>query len=159
MRSKRSFTLLEILIGIALLAIASGLVGWKMHRAIQKKEFHSALERLKSRFIVCQRLAVATQADWQGQFQKSEAGWVFETTCDEGRVKKLSPLQLGSLEILLDGKRVNGLTVDFFASGQVSPAGTFRFMRKEEIVEWKVSELIQREEGNQQGPLYPSEKS
>ena len=58
----------------------------------------------------------------QSTLKKKDNRWVFETKCDEK--KKLAPLRFDSMEIYFDGKKVNDLTIDFYASGEVLPLGT-----------------------------------
>jgi prepilin-type N-terminal cleavage/methylation domain-containing protein len=154
--TKRSFTLLEVMVAMVLLVIASGVIGMKMYDAVQKKYFQSELERLKARLLVSQRLAVAMQADWKGTLTRHGDEWIFDVACEEQERRKLAPLTLHSA-LLLDGKRFNDLTFDFFASGQVSPTGTLSFSRKSERVDWKLSEIYQRDEGKKLGPIHPAE--
>jgi prepilin-type N-terminal cleavage/methylation domain-containing protein len=151
--SKRPFTLLEVMVAIALLVIASGGIAWKMQGAVRKKQFQSQVERLHTRLAVCQRMAMAMQADWRAVLQHKGNEWILQAFCDEG-TRKLAPLVL-HLEILLDGKKVNEVAVDFFASGQVLPGGVLTLSQKGERVEWKLSEIFQREGGEKLGPLCP----
>lgn len=156
MKSRRFFTLLEVMVAIMLIAIASGGVIWKMQGAIRKKQFQSELERFRARLTVCQRLAVAMQADWTGTLKKNGKEWIFDIDCEEGaRVRKWAPLTLHAA-ISLDGEKFDELQVDFFASGQVHPSGTLVFSQHEERVEWRLSEIFQRDEGKKQGPLCPA---
>ena len=51
MMRKKSFSLLEILVGISLVAFVSSAVVWKMSRLIQKKRFEANVERIQSRIL------------------------------------------------------------------------------------------------------------
>lgn len=157
-KNKRSFTLLEILVAITLLAITSGVIGWKLSEAIGKKQFQSQIERLKIRFTITQKMALAMQSDWKAVLKKQGSQWVLETSSEEAGPKKLAPLKLNSLDILFDGKKVDALTFDFFSSGQVLPEGKFQFSWKKAKLEIKTTELFEREEGKKLGPLHPNEK-
>jgi len=152
-KRRRFFTLLEVMVGIALLTLASGVIGWRMHKAIQKKKFQSGIERLKERFFICQRLAVATQDDWTGEFKQKEKDWVFELSCIDGKIKKLPTLTLEGITIALNGKKVSELDFEFYSSGQVVPEGVLRFSQDSLQEEWKISEIFQREEGKKLGPF------
>lgn len=145
------------MMAIVLLAMASGVIGWKMHKAVEKKQFQSQLERLQTRFTVAQKLAVTMQADWKGVLKKQKKEWVFETTCEEGTARKLSPLHLKAMEVFFDGKKVDELTFDFFSSGKVLPEGNFSFTTPSDKVQWKTSQLFQRQEGKKLGPIHPNE--
>ena len=154
---RRAFTLLEMMVAIVILAIVSGIVGLRMHKAIEKKKFQSELERLRVRFTVSQRLALAMQADWKGTLKRERKGWIFETACEEVSGKRLTPLHLEGIEIFFNGKKVDELTIDFFASGQTFPDGVFLFVRDSEKAQWKTSELFLRDEGKKLGPVHPND--
>lgn len=154
---RRAFTLIEVLIAIVLLAIASSVVGLRMHKAIEKKKFQTELERLRSRLRVSQKLAVSMQADWRGTLKKGEKGWIFEARCEEVEGRRLTPLHLDRLEIFFNGKRVDELNLDFFASGHISPDGVFLFQSDAGKERWKTSDLFLREEGKKLGPPYPND--
>lgn len=156
MRSRRLFTLLEILVSIALLMMASGVVGWRMYGAIKKKRFHAEIEGLRSRFMVCHKLAMAMQADWRGKLQKEGDEWLFTVECEEG-TNRFSPLRL-RINLLWNGKPQKEIDFDFFATGKVSPLGTLLLSQNDEREEWKMDQLFQREEGKKQGPAHPSKK-
>jgi prepilin-type N-terminal cleavage/methylation domain-containing protein len=154
---RRAFTLIEVMVAIVILVIASGIVGLRMHKAIEKKKFQSELERLRIRFTVSQRLATAMQADWKGTLKREGKGWIFETACEEVSGKRLALLHLEPFEIFFNGKRVRELTIDFFCSGYTFPEGIFVFERGEEKSEWKTSDLFLRNEGRKLGPVHPND--
>src|SRR3990167_5990143 len=164
---RRTLTLLEVMVGIALILLASALVGWKLSEAISKKQLSSDLEKLRSRFLVCQRIAATTQADWQGVLEKKGKSWVFESACiDNQKAKKIPPLKLeAALSIYLDGEKMERLVIDFFATGHVYPEGTIVFCLppadpKKEGAEWKLSSIFYRDgdsTGKRLGPIHPSE--
>ncbi len=143
------------MVGIALIAIASSVIGIKTYKAVQKKRFNSTLERLQARILVAQKLAISMQADWHASLQKKGKTWIFETICEEK--KRLSPLRFQSIDIYLNGKKVQSLTLDFYATGEVLPDATLLFKSNSEKAEWKISDLISREEGKKLGPLHPAD--
>lgn len=153
--NRRFFTLLEVMIGIALIALASSLIGVKMHHAIEKKRFQSTLESLKARIMVTQKLAISTQDDWQLTLEKKGHAWTLHTVCENK--KKLSPLHFQNFDVYLNGKKVDCLTLDFFSTGEVLPNGKILLKDKSQKAELKIAELVLREEGKKQGPLYPSD--
>lgn len=160
MRNKRSFTLLEWMIAISLLLIASGLTGWKMRDALLKRKFRSDLDRLRSRCLVCQRLAASTQTDWSGVLRKEKKGWVFELRCvDSSRMGKFAPLKIEIGSILLNGKKLEEIPIDFFASGKIHPEGKLLFREEKYALkeEWDLPQIFFAEEGEKLGPLHPDE--
>jgi hypothetical protein len=154
MRIKTPFTLLEILIGMALLLMASGVMGWNLFHAIKKKRFQSEVERFQARFKTCQKLAMAMQADWIGELKKKGASWTFEVACVQREGQKISPLT-AHCRVFFEGREKSSLIFQFFSTGQVLPQGTFLFVQDEEKMAWKIEEALQREEGTKGGPTQP----
>ena|SRR5579872_1150726 len=157
---KRAFTLLEVMVALALILIVGGLTGWKMHEAVCKKRFQSELSRLQSRIMTCHRLAAAMQCDWKGVLIKEGTGWIFETICIESpESKKLKPLQLHSFDLFLNGKKIHELEIEFFSSGQIDPEGTFLFVADGQKTAWNFPELFLKESSASSkkiGPLSPA---
>ncbi|HSX25505.1 MAG TPA: hypothetical protein VLE89_00685 [Chlamydiales bacterium] len=152
----KRFTLLEVMVGITLLLLASGLIGWKMHGAIQKKRFSANLERFKERCALCQRLAMVTQADWRGLLKQKGDRLIFETTCIESKeINGFAPLTLDSLSLYLDGKKADDLTIEFFSTGQIYPQGLLLFRQTKGSLqeEWSLSQIFQA--GGE--PLHPED--
>lgn len=142
---------------MAIFVMASGVIGWRMHKAIEKKKFQSELERLRVRMKTAQKMAVSMQADWKGTLQREGKGWLFEFHCEEVEGKQLTPLHLDSLDIFWNGQKVDDFTLDFFANGFIFPEGKLVFQSGERREEWKISELFLREQGKKLGPLHPND--
>ncbi len=140
------------MVALVLIAIASGVIGLKMHKAVAKKHFQTQIDRLKERIVVAQQMAVAMEADWKSVWRKEGKEWVVETLCDEESSKKLSPLRLTAIEIQLNGKKVENLVFDFSSTGKVSPLGTLLFIQKEEKRKWDLQTLFSRSEGEKLPP-------
>lgn len=155
---RRTFTLLEVMIAFVLIAIASGIVSLKMHGAIEKKKFHSDIDRLKARMCVAQKLAMAGQADWSGILKREGRGWVFSIHCEEVSGKQLIPLHIAKMDIVLNGKKVQDqLHFDFFASGHTAPEGVISFTRDSYQSKWNGFDLFQRNEGKKGGATHPND--
>lgn len=158
MRNKRTFTLLEWMIAISLLLIASGLVGWKMRDAIATRKFQSDLDRLRERCVICQRIATATQTDWKGVLRKSGADWVFELSCfDSPKMRGFAPLRFSMGAVTFEGKKTELLEFAFYASGKISPEGHLIFSEKERRKKWILPEEFLGDKGGLLGPLHPDE--
>jgi len=162
MRS-RNFSLLEIMVGIALVLIAAGAIGWKMQDMIVKKRFKGDLERLKSRVLSIQALAVNMQADWNGILKFDGKTWTFEALClDPPRAKAFSPMTLHVTDVLLDGKKQETYSFQFFSSGEVWPCGTFEFRSRyvEQSEKLDLPAILGRMSGDgmkKLGPVHPDE--
>lgn len=136
---KRTFTLIEVMVAFVLLAIASSIVGVRMHKAIEKKKFYSEIERFKNRLFVSQRLALAMQSDWKGVLKKENDGWTFLVTCEESNVRQLKPLRMEKKQILFNGREVQELEFSFFSTGIVFPLGKLTIQKGSEFAEWELS--------------------
>lgn len=140
---------------MTLLLIASGAIGWRMQKAIARKQFRSQVERLQVRIQAGHRLAKAMQADWKGILKKEKQGWLFDLVCEEGSAKKFSPLRMDRMAIWLNGKPIDRLEIDFFTSGKLDVKGTLVFSWEGEKISWELASLLGSEEGLKSGPLFP----
>ena len=77
---------------------------------------------------------------------------VFEISCIDGEFKNFPPVKLEGISIALNGKRAKEWEFDFFSCGQVRPEGILLFSQGPLKDEWKISEILLREEGEKQGP-------
>lgn len=139
---KRAFSLLEIMVAFVLLAMAASIIGIQMNKAIQKKKFHTQVERLRDRLNITQKLAVAMQSDWRARLHKESKKWLFESKCIEPDVRELKPLNIDSFEVTFNGKRVELLEFDFYSTGLVKPEGILMFKKGNESIYWKTSDFI-----------------
>ena len=159
--TKRSFSLLEILIGISLLLAASGVLGLRWHQSIQLRKFDTSLTGFRDACQVAYRLAVTTQTDWQGTLKKGPDGWVFEVVCLEGeRPCRLKPVDLKNLEITKSHACLpNPWCLIFFSSGKINPEAVLTFSNTEREKEVSVLEIVGLSEKGaiKQGPVHPQE--
>ena len=163
MKKNRYFSLLEIVVGLSLILMAAGAIGWKMHSFIETRRFKTDLEKLKSRILTTQRLAVNMQADWEGTLKQEGKNWVFATEClDAPKTKAYSPIKLHLSDILLDGKKKGVVFILFFSSGEIWPAGVLTFQNsKDGATEvWDLPAIFGKSQGSgreQLGPIHPDE--
>jgi type II secretory pathway pseudopilin PulG len=128
---KRAFTILELMVGVALLIIASTVIAWKMQGAIEKKRFQSGVDTLCNGLRVCQKLAVVTQADWVGDLSREGGHWIFQAICEEDpRVKGMAPLRIDVGAIFFNKGELDSFRIHFFSSGEVLPKGTLLMIQK-----------------------------
>jgi hypothetical protein len=163
MRTSRAFSLLEIVVGLALLLMAAGAIGWKIHGFVEKKRFATDLERLKSRVITLHRMAINTQSDWEGTFERDGKNWAFHAAClDSSRAPIYSPIELSVSEVIFDGESREAFTMAFYSSGEILPRGKLRFRssRDPKTVEWDLPAIFGNLEGDgirELGPVHPDE--
>jgi type II secretory pathway pseudopilin PulG len=146
MMRKNSFTLLEILIAITLLALVGTVIGVRTSQAIDAKEFQSSIEGLRHQIETIREMAFHTQADW----------WVeVEMKGRRMNVQAHSP-ETGSssswerpvdMQLFWNREAVQKMTFYFSASGKIRPNGMLEFRGKKKSVEWRLPELFHATEG------------
>ncbi|MFI5343479.1 MAG: Tfp pilus assembly protein FimT/FimU [Chlamydiales bacterium] len=157
MSKKRAMTLIELMIAITLVLLATSAIGWKMYGMIAKKRFTASVERFRSRLLTCRRLALNMQSDWRGDLYVEGNQAMFSSRCvDDPRVPDLSTLSLGSIEFFLDGEEYKKISFDFTSSGDILPQGRIQ-IRSGDLgsVEWDLLDLFSMQEGKKLGPAYP----
>jgi prepilin-type N-terminal cleavage/methylation domain-containing protein len=116
---KRCFTLLELMIGITILAISASAIGWRVHKAAESYRFSTDVERLTGALIQCRTLALTMQSDWEGILSKTEQGWELKTECfGNVKLKGLPVQQLGLLEVFWNGEKKDSLFFLFSSTGE-----------------------------------------
>lgn len=165
MRTSRHFSLLEVMVGLALVLMAAGAITWKMLGFIEKRRFKTDLEQLKSRILTTHALAVNMQADWEGILKRDGKIWTFQVICldpPKSKQVRFSSIQLHFSDVLLNGKKQGAASFLFFSSGEIRPSGTFQFRRQkdEETAQWEVPAIFGKgagDGGKKLGPVHPDE--
>lgn len=162
--SRRFFTLLEIMVGLSLVLMAAGAIGWKMHGLIEARRFKADLEQLKSRIQTIRTMAINMQSDWEGILKRDKKHWTFEAIClDPPRSKSFSPTQLRISEVVFNEKSRDHYTFFFSSTGEVLPSGSlfFRPLSKSGKTErLDFPEIFGKREGfggKELGPAHPNE--
>lgn len=151
MIQKRYFSLIEVLVGISMLASVGGVLGWKMAPLFKEKKYKSDLARLKQACLALQRIALNTQSDWQLVLKQGNDLWTVEEHNMLGLKAPFHVKPLYIADILLDGEKISELKIEFFASGKVLPEGTLSIEQKENPTreEWALSKMFHQETGNE----------
>lgn len=82
-RKKKTFTLIEIVIGIALLGLCAGIIGIKIFPLIEETKFEKQSQQIRVNLRVARELALTRQVDIQIIFQNSDKGLVLVTREDD----------------------------------------------------------------------------
>jgi prepilin-type N-terminal cleavage/methylation domain-containing protein len=157
MRRKRSFTLLEMMIGVALVSIAAGALLWRSWGLVEKKKFDSDVAKISVRIQMLQQMATNMQSDWQAVLKREGKSVVFSEECLDQKNKRGSTATFPLFEMNFLGKEVQGLTIEFFSSGEIRPSGPLVIKRGKEKKEvllrgWEEGDGIKK-----LGPLHPEE--
>jgi hypothetical protein len=152
MKRRRLFTLLEIMLGIALLTIAAGALGWRIHTAVRKKKFQTDVSRIQVQLQTCHHLALNTHADWQVVLEHVDNRLIMRDLCVEGSL--MTPFQpkflsLDPLTLIFNGEEVEGISFYCTSSGQVLPKGILLISRESLQQELKIPELFHQVEGEE----------
>lgn len=154
-------TLIEVMIAISLLILATSALGWKMHGLLVKKRFASNVERVRSRLMTCRRMALNMQCDWRADIEYQGKKLVLRASCiDSPKTLDLPILSLDALEFVLNGEKVDKISFDFTASGDIFPEGLLQIQGpKVGIIEWELPDLFSLQKGNKLGPTHPDDLS
>ena len=160
---RRCFTLLEIVIGIALLAFASGTVIWKTQSAIAKKKFDTDVSRMQMQLEACYHLALNTHADWKVQAIREGNHFIVQTSCVNEKIfasfqpKKIS---LDSCKLFFEGEETDLLVIYFSPTGKIIPTGVLQLVHlsSDSHRELQIPELLRRKEiPVKKGPTHPDD--
>ena len=160
---RRCFTLLEIMIGIALLALASGAVVWKTQNAIAKKQFDTDVSRMQMQLEACYHLALNTHADWKVQAIRQGNHYIVQTSCVNEKIfasfqpKKIS---LDSCKLFFEEEEADALVIYFAPTGKIVPTGALQLVHlsSDSHRELQLPELLHRKEiSAKKGPAHPDD--
>lgn len=147
MMTKRAFTLLELMIGLVLIALISGVIGVRIGGAIEEKRFSSSIERLSAELESCRRLALTAQVDWIAVLEKKKGVFVLQKSCPELGKESFATWKSNSA-MQFNGKAANRLSFQFTSSGKVAPSGTLLLSDGKRTVSWKLPDQFSVFEGD-----------
>ena len=153
----RSFTLLEIMIGIALLAIASSTIFWRLQKMVEKNRFDSDIHRLQSTLISTRCLAINKKMDFRLELRHISSGWSSRIICREDPDLVYPLPRFSDLEIAFNQGPLQEFSIDFYSSGFSGPKGILSLSKGNQIREFKFPELFYKLEDLPLIPMHPSE--
>ena len=132
----RAFTLLEIVIVIAILAVAGSSMGFQIWKGLKVRRFQTTADRICVEMQTCRHLSLNTQTDWDLIFSLEKKGYLlFEQHCPElGRTQRFS-LE-APYEMRWNHLPVNKVGLHFSATGKIYPAGILELIGPEQTVSW-----------------------
>lgn len=159
MRKKRPLTILELMVVIAIAAIAGGGLFWRLNRLVEMKRVETDTAKLRSLLLSSQMLALNRKSDLELRMEKTKGGWRLHLlSLEEPGVEfpcgQLSPLQIGFKPLGKKDEAENShISFRFSSTGQVAPFGTLS-VGKEQI---GIPALFRQVEGVELGPLHPDD--
>ena len=141
MRKKRAnnFTLLEVVIAIAILAMVGGALCWRVDRLLKYRRFQTDAGRLEHLLSYARIMAINTNADWRLEIEEKEGECLAHFICLEDPeksafAKQISPFKGGN--IFFNRKPVEKIAIDFSSTGHVAPRGILQFKWEENSKEF-----------------------
>ncbi|MBI2742318.1 MAG: prepilin-type N-terminal cleavage/methylation domain-containing protein [Chlamydiales bacterium] len=125
MRGKRPFSLLEVILCIAILAIISGFLGVEIKDTINYQRFESSVAGFVSDLRRVQALALSYQGEFNLTLVKHENGYAYAFFSDEPKemVRKLPKGTLHGVKSMhLDNRLQEKVSITIFATGRVEPS-------------------------------------
>jgi hypothetical protein len=132
---RHNFSLLEILVALAVLVMTSTFVGVKGFDLIHSYRFESSLERIKKEVALTHQVAMSYQIDIDFTLRQTSKGIECIRTTDE-RLRHLVPFF--KEKILFKGLKLSDienspLTINFYGSGWVEPRKGFHISAKQSV--------------------------
>lgn len=127
-RNRKYFTLIEILIVLALMTLTLSATALSVNRLIGQEKFFSSVKRVVDRLQLVQDLMVIQNADSSIQFTNHGGEWHLEAKTDDflsAAIRKeiQAPLLLknmGEISLLnLEGQAIDDNSINFWGNGQI----------------------------------------
>lgn len=129
---KASFTLIEIIVCMAILGVISAFVGIQIRQMVGDHTFENNKTNLIAELKKCQLIAICDQVDIEIILAKEGKGYAFwiETDDDLPCFSKRKMLMTGVQRVEKDGKLLNREVIHFYPSGRFEPKTLVLFHRK-----------------------------
>lgn len=129
----RPFTLLEIIISVAVLAMASVGIGWQMKGMLAIHHFDKSIHNFFADLRKAQLVALADRVDIDLNLYKDKEGYHYFFHSDDPLVKFVEkPSKLpGITEIKSEKKKLETLQLHIFPSGRIGPEEKITLLQTE----------------------------
>jgi Tfp pilus assembly protein FimT len=129
---KKYFTLLELVITIALITICFSVIGINVSRSLYKHRYKNNLKKIDLYFGFCKKMAYFNQSDVHMKLSQDDKKICCEMGTDETmgffeNSKKIEDA-FDHMKFLFNKKKVDKLDVLFSSTGEVLPKGDLEFL-------------------------------
>ena len=124
MKSRNGFTLVELMITIAILAMVAAIGGLSLHTYTLNRNLKSAAREIMSDFFVYRARAVSEGKTYRITFDIDGNSYTIQPGTSTPVTR--SPMAFGSDIRIVDASFGAGKTVNFLARGTVSPFGNVK---------------------------------
>jgi type II secretory pathway pseudopilin PulG len=144
----RCLTLLEIMIVIIVIAITSSMVGIRLNKALKKREYEAAADRLYSEFATCRQVALNTQTD-QNAALALRGGWFFFSTSSPETSRSITLSWKASCSMRWNKQETDQIAFLFSATGVMMPSGQLELFGPDgQRIHWVFPDIFSIAEGS-----------
>lgn len=134
-KRKKNFSLLEVLICIAILGLVASLLSWQIKDMVAAHQFHKSIDQFLTDLRKIQMLALADRCDIEMKISQDNGEYSYIFTSDEvlplvkSQKNKLTGVKKITLGKLLVKKET---TLSVYSSGRIEPQAQVQFFQKED---------------------------
>lgn len=154
--SKRSFTLLEILICLAIVGLLSALFGFQGKKFLDEQRFENSLQLIKGEWEKSKFLSLVYQTDIELEIVRKKNDFFLQRKCDEPGLSHSATTSLPGLrDLRYQGRKPKKIVFAKFSSGHAVEYLPIEFLTSKGT--WKLFQL-KEVICNSQAPLLAKDK-
>jgi prepilin-type N-terminal cleavage/methylation domain-containing protein len=135
---RRSFSLLEMMVVLAIVALSAPLMGVGIYRGLKRERFEASVRELATQLGLAQRTMLYRDSDVMVQLTPGPKGLVCRLIASPalGTGTPIGPDRLlpGIEKLIWNGQQVEGaLQLQFYSGGRLMPQGELQLVRASEV--------------------------